>query len=89
MRKRLIVSTAAAQYQNVMRMDIIWVPQFADIGVLLAIGKEFPQDFAKIKETFLPGPLSTNYWKGNYYGVPLDTNTRVLLWNKKCLKKLV
>ncbi|CEP78005.1 extracellular solute-binding protein [Defluviitoga tunisiensis] len=87
MRKRLIVSTAAAQYPDVMRMDIIWVPQFADIGVLLAIDKEFPQDFAKIKETFLPGPLSTNYWKGNYYGVPLDTNTRVLLWNKKMFEE--
>ena len=88
MRKRLIVSTAAAQYPDVMRMDIIWVPQFADIGVLLAIDKEFPQDFAKIKETFLPGPLSTNYWKGNYYGVPLDTNTRVLLWNKKMFEEV-
>ena len=83
MRRRLIVSTAAAQYPDVMRMDIIWVPQFADIGVLMPVDKEFAQDFAKLKGTFLPGPLSTNYWKGNYYGLPLDTNTRILLWNKK------
>jgi len=29
------------------------------------------------------GPLSTNFWKGHYYGLPLDTNTRALMWNKE------
>ncbi|MDY6896265.1 MAG: extracellular solute-binding protein, partial [Thermotogota bacterium] len=87
MRRRLIVSTAAAQYPDVMRMDIIWVPQFADIGVLLSVDEEFPNDFQQIKDDFLPGPLATNYWKGHYYGVPLDTNTRVLLWNRKMFEE--
>lgn len=87
MRRRLIVSTAAAQYPDVMRMDIIWVPQFADIGVLLPLDEEFSNDFQQIKDDFLPGPLATNYWKGHYYGVPLDTNTRVLLWNRKMFEE--
>jgi len=87
MRRRLIVSTAAAQYPDVMRMDIIWVPQFADIGVLLPVDEEFPKDFQQIKDDFLPGPLATNYWKGHYYGVPLDTNTRVLLWNREMFEE--
>ncbi|MGY4687042.1 hypothetical protein X928_01020 [Petrotoga miotherma DSM 10691] len=87
MRRRLIVSTAAAQYPDVMRMDIIWVPQFADIGVLLPVDEEFPEDFQQIKDDFLPGPLATNYWNGHYYGVPLDTNTRVLLWNRKMFEE--
>jgi multiple sugar transport system substrate-binding protein len=26
--------------------------------------------------------MSTNYWKGHYYGLPLDTNTKVWLYNK-------
>ncbi len=30
----------------------------------------------------LPGPLSTNLYDGNYYGVPDDTNTQVFFWNK-------
>ena len=29
-----------------------------------------------------PGPLSTNYYKGGYYGIPDDTNTQVFFWNK-------
>ena len=27
------------------------------------------------------GPLATNYWKGHYYGLPLDTNTRIFNYN--------
>jgi multiple sugar transport system substrate-binding protein len=30
----------------------------------------------------LAGPLSTNYYQGSYYGVPDDTNTQALYWNK-------
>ncbi len=87
MRQRLITATAAAQFPDVMRMDIIWVPQFAEIGVLLAVDEAFPGDFARLKSDFFDGPLSTCYWKGHYYGLPLDTNTRVLLWNKKVFEE--
>ncbi len=41
------------------------------------------QKWAKsILDGALPGPLSTNLFDGNYYGVPDDTNTQVLFWNK-------
>lgn len=83
MRKRLVVSTASQDFPDLMRMDIIWVPQFGNIDVLMKLDKEFPAEFNKMKDEFLEGPLSTCKWDGNYYGLPLDTNTRVLLWNKK------
>jgi len=76
MRQRLIVSTATGELADVIRMDIIWVPQFGDIEVLLPLNKAFPEEFNALKDEFLPGPLSTCFWKGNYYGLPLDTNTR-------------
>ncbi|KUK20696.1 extracellular solute-binding protein [Pseudothermotoga lettingae] len=87
MRRRLITATAAAQFPDVMRMDIIWVPQFAEIGVLLAVDETFPEDFAFLKDNFFDGPLSTCYWNDHYYGLPLDTNTRILLWNKKVFEE--
>jgi len=87
MRQRLIAATAAGQLPDVMRMDIIWVPQFAETQVLVAIDEEFPEDFKALKDKFFEGPLSTCYWKGHYYGLPLDTNTRVLLWNRKLFEE--
>jgi multiple sugar transport system substrate-binding protein len=38
-------------------------------------------EFDAIKESVYPGPLSTNFWSGHYYGLPQNTNTQVLLWN--------
>lgn len=87
MRQRLIVSASTGELADVIRMDIIWVPQFGDIGVLLPLNKAFSEEFNELKDQFLPGPLSTCYWEGNYYGLPLDTNTRVLLWNRKLFEE--
>ncbi|MEP6776134.1 MAG: extracellular solute-binding protein, partial [Chloroflexota bacterium] len=53
----------------------------AEIGALAPLDTEMP-DFNKIKDTVYPGPLSSNVYKGHYYGLPLDTNTRVLIYNK-------
>jgi len=39
-------------------------------------------DFETYKERFYPGPLATNFYQGHYYGLPLDTNTRVLFYHK-------
>jgi multiple sugar transport system substrate-binding protein len=39
--------------------------------------------FEELAAQTFPGPLSTNYWDGHYYGLPQDTNTQVLLWNKE------
>jgi multiple sugar transport system substrate-binding protein len=63
------------------RMDIAWVPEFADLGALNRVEDIVP-DFETIKADVFPGPLSTNFWKDGYYGLPQNTNTQVLLWNK-------
>ncbi|MBN2219038.1 MAG: extracellular solute-binding protein [Kosmotogaceae bacterium] len=88
MRQRLIVGTAAGALGDVIRMDIIWVPQFADIEMLVPVDVVFAEEFAEIEDSFLPGPLSTCEWNGHYYGLPLDTNTQVLLWNKKLFEEV-
>ncbi len=79
--QKLITSMAGGTAPDVARLDIIWVPEFAGMGALANLG-ETMSDFATVKDSVFPGPLSTNYYKGGYYGLPLDTNTRVLVYNK-------
>ena len=38
-------------------------------------------DFEELAAAVFPGPLSTNVYDGHTYGLPLDTNTRVFMWN--------
>ena len=76
--QKLIAAIAAGNGPDVLRSDIINVPLLAKIGALASTDSIV----AKRKSEFYPGPLATNYYLGHYYGLPLDTNTRVLIYNK-------
>ncbi len=84
LRQKLVTGLAGGVLPDVLRADIIWVPEFADQDALLALDEEMP-DFAELTGQMFDGPVSTNKWKDHYYGLPLDTNTRVLFWNPSVL----
>jgi len=81
-RQKLLTSMAGGVAPNLIRADIIWVPELANLGALAPLDEIMP-DFNTYKEKVFSGPLSTNFWNGHYYGLPLDTNTRVWFWNKE------
>jgi multiple sugar transport system substrate-binding protein len=81
--QKLVASVAGGSGPDVVRSDIIWVPQLAKIGALT----KTDDIVSARKSEFYPGPLSTTYYKGHYYGLPLDTNTRVLIYNKAVFAK--
>ena len=85
LRQKLVIGLAGGTLPDVLRADIIWVPEFADQGALLALDEEMP-DFAELTAGMFPGPVSTNKWGDHYYGLPLDTNTRVLFYDTKAFK---
>lgn len=76
--QKLIASIAGGSGPDVVRSDIIWVPQLAKIGAISSTD----DIMAMRKSEFYPGPVSTTYYQGHFYGLPLDTNTRVLIYNK-------
>jgi multiple sugar transport system substrate-binding protein len=77
---KFIAAAAAGDPPAVLRSDIAWVPSLAADGVLVNMSR---QKWAQpILKGALPGPLSTNYYEGSYYGIPDDTNTQALFWNK-------
>jgi multiple sugar transport system substrate-binding protein len=80
--RKLITAISGGVAPDLIRSDIIWVPELADIGALVPLDEVMP-DFADYQAKVFPGPLSTNLWKGHYYGLPLDTNTKVWLYNKE------
>jgi multiple sugar transport system substrate-binding protein len=85
LRQKLVTGIAGGVLPDVLRADIIWVPEFAEQGVLLALDEEMP-DFAELSAQVFPGPLSTNKWGEHFYGLPLDTNTRIIFANDAVLE---
>lgn len=79
-RQALLTSAAGGEGPDLVRLDIIWSPEFAAQGILMNLSRELPE-FADLAANVFPGPLSTNIYEGEYYGLPLDTNTRILVYN--------
>ncbi|MCZ7547219.1 MAG: extracellular solute-binding protein [Anaerolineae bacterium] len=78
-RQALLTALAGGEGPELARLDIIWSPEFAELGVLATLDEVMP-DFEALADAVFPGPLSTNFYDGHYYGLPLDTNTRVWMW---------
>jgi multiple sugar transport system substrate-binding protein len=75
-RQALLTAAAGGEGPDLVRLDIIWSPEFASQGFLANLS-EVMTDFQDYADAVFPGPLSTNLYNGAYYGLPLDTNTRV------------
>lgn len=85
LKQQVIQAVAGEAVPDVMRMDIIWVPEFAKLGALQAVDNL--SGFSTIKANAFATPLSTNYYKGHYYGLPQDTNTKIAIYNNAIMKK--
>jgi len=82
---KLITAVAGGEVPDVARVDIIWVPEFAEMGALAPIDSY--DSFNSLASQVFPGPLSSCKWGENYFGLPLSTNTRVLFWNKEMFEE--
>ncbi|GAA4157094.1 extracellular solute-binding protein [Leifsonia shinshuensis] len=82
--QKLTTSAAGGTLPDLVRSDIGWVPQLGQLGVLTPLSDSM-SDFGTLSKATYPGSLSTNKYNGKYYGLPLDTNTRVLITSQKAL----
>ncbi|MNW37565.1 putative ABC transporter substrate-binding protein YesO [compost metagenome] len=82
--KKLQIGGSGGDLPDVARLDIIWVPEFQKRDLLLSLDEKFT-DFNDIAQGLLEGPLTTGKVGDHYYGVPLNTNTKVLFWNQDML----
>lgn len=80
----IVTSFGTGDGPDVARIEITKTAAYANQGGLTAVS-DYPE-FDTLKERFLEGPLSTNSFKGSYYGLPLDTNCKVAVVNTKILK---
>lgn len=83
-RQKLLTAIAGGTPPDVARLDIIWSPEFAKLGAIEKL--DGYAGFNALRNGVFKGPLSTNAYQGGYYGLPLDTNTQIMLYNADALK---
>lgn len=79
---KILISASSQTLPDVARLDIAWVPEFQKMGILVPLDQEM-SDFAQVSEQLLPSAMSTAQIKGNYYALALNTNTKIMFYNKQ------
>jgi arabinogalactan oligomer/maltooligosaccharide transport system substrate-binding protein len=77
-------AAAAGNAPDVIRAEIAWTPEFADLGYLLDItGMVSNAD----KADYLEAPFAYNKYDGKIWGIPQVTDAPALLYNKALLRQ--
>jgi multiple sugar transport system substrate-binding protein len=82
---KILVSANTGSLPDVARCDIAWIPEFQKMGLLVALDVEMA-DFAAVADRLLESAMSTAKIAGKYYGIGLNTNTKILFYNVKMLQ---
>ncbi len=85
LKQTLTTAAAGGELPDLLRSDIGWIAQYGKLGAFAALDQAMP-DFTTYADAVYPGTLAANAWDGHYYGLPLDTNTRVLVTSPEALK---
>ncbi len=85
LKNTLISKASANRAPDVVRMDIVWVPEFSQSGLLLPLSEN--GDFDEITQTLQSNTGSAGYYEGAYYSLPVNMNTKVAIFNRALLKQ--
>ncbi|CAI6041430.1 extracellular solute-binding protein [Cohnella sp. JJ-181] len=86
LKSTIIARASSGKTPDLVRMDITWVPEMSSLGVLYPVG-DLP-DFAAAASRLQSVTMDTNKFGDRYYGLPLDVNTRVAIYNRRQLQRL-
>lgn len=81
---KILISAQSNTLPDVARLDIAWVPEFQKMGILVALDEEMA-DFDAVTAQLLDSAMSTGFVQGHYYAMALNTNTKILFYNKDAL----
>lgn len=82
---KVLVSANSNALPDVARCDIAWLPEFQKMGILVALDEEMP-NFAEVSGTLLDSAMSTAIINGHYYALALNTNSKIVFYNKAMLE---
>ena len=80
-----IVTSAAAGTYDVIHMDVIWPPEFAEKKMIVDVTDRVP---ASWKTDMQGGALQAAIYKDKFYGAPSVPSTKLFYYNKELMAKL-
>ena len=85
---KVLVSANSNALPDVARCDIAWLPEFQKMGILVALDEEMP-NFAEVSGKLLDSAMSNAIINGHYYALALNTNSKIVFYNKAMLEAAI
>lgn len=86
LKSTIIARASSGKTPDLVRMDITWVPELSSLGMLYPVS-DLP-DYKAAASGLQSVTMDTNKFGDRYYGLPLDVNTRVAIYNRRQLERL-
>jgi multiple sugar transport system substrate-binding protein len=83
--QKILLGKAGGPKPDIMQTDTIWLGEFAQQGIASNLDSYYANWAGK--RDYSPSFLNSSKWKGHYYGVWLNTDVRLMLWNKDIFRK--
>jgi multiple sugar transport system substrate-binding protein len=81
---KILISTSSNNLPDVARCDIAWIPEFEEMDVLVPLDIE-EEDFNSVSSLLLDSAMSTAKIEDHYYGLALNTNSKIMFYNTQML----
>jgi len=84
LRSKFLTAAAGGNPPDVVQVDIIWVGEYAEGGLLMDLTDKVTawSEWPDVVDSF----KKATYWKGRSYGTWLNTDVRVMAYNKKLFR---
>jgi multiple sugar transport system substrate-binding protein len=83
--QKILLGKAGGPKPDVMQTDTIWLGEFAEKGISANLDSYYANWSGK--SDYSASFLNSSKWKGHYYGAWLNTDVRVMVWNKDIFRK--
>lgn len=83
---KLLISAKSNTLPDVARLDSAWVPEFAQMGILVPLNKEI-SEYGDVAGKLLESAMSTAKIGKDQFGLALNTNTKIMFYNVEALGK--
>lgn len=83
---KILVSAQSNTLPDVARLDAAWIPEFQASGILTTLDEQ-QSDFNDVSQNLLDSAMSTAKIGDHYYGLALNTNTKILYYNVNALEE--
>jgi len=68
-------------------MGLTWGTEFGNLGAMIDLRKEFPEDLKKIKQATFPSIWQATEYKDSIYAVPFDMSLHILYYRSDIIPK--